>query len=321
MASVIERPSSKSTTHVPLLLSALSPAASSAVSAAAADPTAHIDPPTSSADIAVPHACTGAGVCEREGGSGELAEREDKAGARERSEEGRRGDAGEWDADGEPGGGGVAGTMGGVVAGSPVAAAATAAAAVAAVAAVETVAGETGAAARGEGGGWEQRGEAEKGRSGAIFLDGTMSVTDLLCDVSFQVYVGIHVLALLAVLFIPPSPGLLLLALLSYALRMLGITAGYHRLLSHRSFKTSRVGQFLFALLGCLSFQKGPLWWASHHRHHHRTADTAADAHSPLQWGFFWSHMGWFLCSTRHTDVLWHAIPDLSPFPELHWLD
>ncbi|CAI5483193.1 unnamed protein product [Closterium sp. Yama58-4] len=61
-----------------------------------------------------------------------------------------------------------------------------------------------------------------------------MSVTDLLCDVSFQVYVGVHVLALLTLLFIPASPRLLLLALLSYALRMLGITAGYHRLLSHR---------------------------------------------------------------------------------------
>ncbi|CAI5994221.1 unnamed protein product [Closterium sp. NIES-64] len=157
--------------------------------------------------------------------------------------------------------------MDGVVAGSVDGAAA-------ALPTVEAVAVEARGAASGEGGGREQRLQAGKGegggRSGAIFLDGTMSVTDLLCDVSFQVYVGVHVLALLTLVFIPASPRLLLLALFSYALRMLGITAGYHRLLSHRSFKTSRVGQFLFALLGCLSFQKGPLWWASHHRHHHR---------------------------------------------------
>ncbi|CAI5493702.1 unnamed protein product [Closterium sp. Naga37s-1] len=316
MSSVTKRPS----VHVPPLLSSLTPAPSSAASAANTDPTAHIDPLTSSADISAPNACAGAGARERAGGVEELAEREDKAGARERSEEGRGGDVGEsegegeGEGDGKAWGDGVAEAMDGLVPGSVDAA----------EAAEEAMAGEAWGTASGEGG-REQRLQAGKGegsgRSGAIFLDGTMSVTDLLCDVSFQVYVGVHVLALLTLLCIPATPRLLLLALFSYALRMLGITAGYHRLLSHRSFKTSRAGQFLFALLGCLSFQKGPLWWASHHRHHHRTADTAEDAHSPLHWGFFWSHMGWFLCSTRHTDVLWHAIPDLSPFPELHWLD
>ena len=67
--------------------------------------------------------------------------------------------------------------------------------------------------------------------------------------------------------------------------------------------------------------QKGPLWWCSHHRHHHRTADTDADAHSPVAHGFWWSHVGWFLLTDRHVEPLLGAVPDLVALPELHWLE
>ena len=80
-----------------------------------------------------------------------------------------------------------------------------------------------------------------------------------------------------------------------YALRMFAITAFYHRYFSHRAFRTSRAVQFVFALLGASAVQRGPLWWAAHHRHHHAHADRPTDAHSPRQHGFLWSHMGWFL--------------------------
>ena len=79
--------------------------------------------------------------------------------------------------------------------------------------------------------------------------------------------------------------------------------------------------QFALAWLGTASLQKGPLWWASHHRHHHRTADTRADAHSPVVHGFWWSHCGWFLLTNRHAAPLLRAVPDLAALPELRFLE
>ena len=79
--------------------------------------------------------------------------------------------------------------------------------------------------------------------------------------------------------------------------------------------------QFALAWLGTASLQKGPLWWCSHHRHHHRTADTKADAHSPVAHGFWWSHCGWFLLTDRHTQPLLRAVPDLAALPEIAWLE
>lgn len=105
-----------------------------------------------------------------------------------------------------------------------------------------------------------------------------------------------------------------------YAIRMFAITAFYHRYFAHKTYRTSRIVQFLFALLGSTAVQRGPLWWASHHRHHHVHADEAPDAHSPVQHGFLWSHLGWFLSqanfATKHDRV-----KELSAFPELRFLD
>jgi stearoyl-CoA desaturase (delta-9 desaturase) len=106
----------------------------------------------------------------------------------------------------------------------------------------------------------------------------------------------------------------------SYLLRGLGISAGYHRYFSHRSFRTSRAFQFVLALLGTLAVQKGVLWWASHHRHHHQASDRDGDVHSPVRDGFWWSHVGWFL-SRRHEDTEWPRVRDLARYPELVWLN
>ncbi|MBL8603525.1 MAG: fatty acid desaturase [Myxococcales bacterium] len=110
------------------------------------------------------------------------------------------------------------------------------------------------------------------------------------------------------------------LALGLYIVRMFGITAGYHRYFAHRAFKAPRWFQFVLAWLGASSLQKGPLWWAGHHRTHHRWSDTPRDLHSPLQRGFWYSHMGWFF-SPEH-DATEHAlIPDFAKYAELRWLD
>jgi stearoyl-CoA desaturase (delta-9 desaturase) len=105
-----------------------------------------------------------------------------------------------------------------------------------------------------------------------------------------------------------------------YYFRMWGITTGFHRYFSHRSFKTGRVFQFVLALAGTLSAQKGVLWWAAHHRHHHRESDMPADIHSPAQKGFWWSHVGWILCR-KYDETRFDSIKDFARFPELRWLN
>jgi stearoyl-CoA desaturase (delta-9 desaturase) len=110
------------------------------------------------------------------------------------------------------------------------------------------------------------------------------------------------------------------LAVAVYVVRMFGITAGFHRLLSHRSFMTSRVFQFLLVLVGATSIQNGPLWWAAHHRRHHKHSDTPEDIHSAAQRGFFWSHMGWIFVRRFKTADL-GLVKDLARLPELRWLD
>ncbi len=109
-------------------------------------------------------------------------------------------------------------------------------------------------------------------------------------------------------------------ALVSYFLRMFGITAVYHRYFSHNAYKTSRVFQFLLAFIGATAMQKGPLWWAAHHRDHHRYSDTEKDLHSPKQKGFWYSHMLWFL-SNDYNDYDSRVIKDYYKYPELVFLD
>ena len=112
----------------------------------------------------------------------------------------------------------------------------------------------------------------------------------------------------------------LLIALGLYAARMFGITAGYHRYFSHRSFKTSRVFAFALAFLAQSSAQRGVLWWAGNHRQHHRFSDTEKDVHSPVRRGFWYAHLGWiFSPQHKHTDLA--AVQDLAKYPELVWLD
>ncbi len=128
----------------------------------------------------------------------------------------------------------------------------------------------------------------------------------------------IHVAAL-AVFFVGVSPVAVVTCLLLYAARMFGLTAGYHRYFSHRSFKTTRAFQFVLGWLGTMATQKGPLWWAANHRHHHATSDTDEDAHSPRH-GFWWSHVGWFLCNKYHA-TNYRLIPDFARFRELRFLN
>jgi stearoyl-CoA desaturase (delta-9 desaturase) len=131
---------------------------------------------------------------------------------------------------------------------------------------------------------------------------------------------GTQLAAVVGVIWLGWSWSGLLLALGLYAVRMFGLTAGFHRYLSHRSFKTSRAGQFALALLGTLAMQKGPLWWAAHHRAHHKYSDTPDDIHSARQRGFWWAHVKWIVVH-KYEATDWARVKDLSIYPELRWLN
>lgn len=128
----------------------------------------------------------------------------------------------------------------------------------------------------------------------------------------------VHLLPLVAI-FTGVTWQAVVLFVVLYFGRMFFITAGYHRYFSHRAFKTSRVFQFILGFGGTMAAQKGPLWWASHHRLHHRFSDTERDIHSP-QKGFWWSHVGWILCD-KYKSTDYDLIKDFSKYPELVWLN
>jgi len=131
---------------------------------------------------------------------------------------------------------------------------------------------------------------------------------------------GIHVLALAGIAVVGWSWLGLALALALYAPRLFFVTAAYHRYFAHRSYKTSRWLQFLLGVGATLTAQKGPLWWAAHHRIHHRMSDEPGDLHSVRQSGFWWAHMGWILArDLEGTDL--SRIRDFAKYPELVWLN
>jgi len=124
----------------------------------------------------------------------------------------------------------------------------------------------------------------------------------------------------LAAFFVGASPTAVITAVVLYWLRMFAITAFYHRYFSHRTFKTSRAAQFVFAVWGLLAVQRGPLWWAAHHRSHHRLSDKEGDTHSPVVDGFLWSHIAW-ITADSNMPTRYDNVRDFTVFPELVWLN
>lgn len=131
--------------------------------------------------------------------------------------------------------------------------------------------------------------------------------------------VGLHVACILAY-WTGVSRTALAFCFASYVIRMFGVTAGYHRYFAHRTYRTGRTFQFLLGILATTSYQRGPLWWAAHHRYHHTHSDTNDDIHSPVRSGFWRSHIGWIMyLKNRNTDE--KMVQNLLKFSELRFLD
>lgn len=108
----------------------------------------------------------------------------------------------------------------------------------------------------------------------------------------------LHGMAVAAPFFYDPL-SVILCVVMTLATLQFGLALGYHRLLSHNSFGTSRFVRGVMATLGTLAAQTGPLSWAATHRYHHSKADTEHDPHSPTI-GFSWAHLVWTFFDHPH---------------------
>jgi stearoyl-CoA desaturase (delta-9 desaturase) len=102
-----------------------------------------------------------------------------------------------------------------------------------------------------------------------------------------------------------------------------GISLGYHRLHTHRGFKTSKAFEYFLAICGTLTLEGGPMFWVATHRQHHQLSDQEGDPHSPRDGGF-WAHMGWILFGDTHhnnTELMGKYAPDLGREPFYRWLN
>ena len=103
----------------------------------------------------------------------------------------------------------------------------------------------------------------------------------------------------------------------------LGISMGYHRLHTHRSYQVPRWMEYLFAVCGALTFEGGPIFWVAIHRIHHQKSDQAGDPHSPRD-GAWWAHVGWILVGEakhNNTRMMAKYAPDLARYPFYIWLN
>lgn len=141
--------------------------------------------------------------------------------------------------------------------------------------------------------------------------------------IRLSLYILFHA-SILGVFYTGVSATAVLFAITMYVVRMFFITGFYHRYFSHKSFSTGRIFQFIMAVAGCTAGQRGPLWWASHHRHHHINSDTPSDPHTPSK-GFMESHILWIF-KKENFKVKHEKLRDLSKYPELlvlerlHWV-
>ena len=132
-------------------------------------------------------------------------------------------------------------------------------------------------------------------------------------------FLGLH-LSALSVFFVEFSWYAVALMVGVYTVRGFGLTAGYHRYFAHRAYKTGRLFQFVLGVFGASALQRGPIWWAGHHRTHHKHSDDPEDPHSPIVNSIWWSHVGWVL-SNRFDATEWGLMKDFQKYPELKLLE
>ena len=142
------------------------------------------------------------------------------------------------------------------------------------------------------------------------------------------VFMTIYHLGAVAAFFYIDRGALLAAAVLWWISGMLGIGMGYHRLLTHRGYKTPKWVEYALTTCGALALEGGPIFWVATHRIHHQFSDKEGDPHTPRE-GTLWAHMGWvFTGRAMHhdTEILKRYVPDLArdrfhvALTAWHWL-
>ena len=130
-------------------------------------------------------------------------------------------------------------------------------------------------------------------------------------------------LGAIAALFMFSWANLAVLLFLLWFATGLGISMGYHRLHTHRSYQVPLALEYLFAVCGALTFEGGPIFWVATHRIHHQKSDMPGDPHSPHDGGW-WAHVGWILMGEakhNNTRLMSKYAPDLAKHPFYVWLN
>jgi stearoyl-CoA desaturase (delta-9 desaturase) len=145
--------------------------------------------------------------------------------------------------------------------------------------------------------------------------------------ITFLAMTAFHLGAVAALFFV--DAGAIAVAVARWVVSgMLGIGMGYHRLLTHRGYKTPRWIEYFLTFCGTLALEGGPIFWTATHRIHHKYSDQGGDPHTPRE-GTWWAHMGWVMFGEGlHHDasVLAVYVPDLVRdrvhvwFSTWHWL-
>jgi fatty-acid desaturase len=136
------------------------------------------------------------------------------------------------------------------------------------------------------------------------------------------IFMALFHIGAIAALFFFSWKGLIAALILFWASGSLGIGMGYHRLLTHRGYKTPKFVEYFLTLCGTLALEGGPIFWVATHRIHHKFSDKEGDPHSPRD-GKWWSHMGWILTGqSMHHDpeTLARYVPDLAKDRVHVWL-
>ncbi len=134
---------------------------------------------------------------------------------------------------------------------------------------------------------------------------------------------GLFHLGAVAALFMFSWPAFAIALFLYWMCTGLGISMGYHRLHTHRSYQVPLALEYFFAVCGTLTLEGGPIFWVATHRIHHQKSDRSGDPHSPRD-GAWWAHMGWLLVgknTTGDTLLMSKYAPDLAKKRFYVWLD
>src|SRR5689334_14190753 len=137
------------------------------------------------------------------------------------------------------------------------------------------------------------------------------------------IFMGLFHLGAIAALFMFSWQALVVALVLWWITASLGVGMGYHRLLTHRGYKTPKLVEYFLSVCGTLAFEGGPINWVVTHRIHHAHSDAPGDPHTPRDGGW-WAHIGWILWGTAQNHdqaTIARYAPDLIKDPFYRWLN